>query len=116
MRHKVAGRKLNRSTNQRKALLRSLATEVLLHERIVTTETKAKEARGVVEKMITHGKKGTLHDRRLALAEIQNNVIVAKVFGALAERYADRAGGYTRIVKLAPRKGDAAPQAQLELV
>jgi len=116
MRHRVAGRKLGRSKNQRKALLRSLATELLLHERIVTTEAKAKEARGVVEKMITHGKKGTLHDRRLALATIPNNAIVSKVFDNLAGRYADRAGGYTRIIKLAPRKGDAAPQAQLELV
>jgi large subunit ribosomal protein L17 len=116
MRHKVAGRKLSRPTGQRMALLRSLAAELLLHERIVTTEAKAKEARCVAEKMITHGKKGTLHHRRLALAAIPNSRVVAKVFDSLAERYADRAGGYTRMIKLPPRKGDAAPQAQLELV
>ena len=115
-RHRVAGRKLGRPTAQRRALLRSLASELITHERIVTTEAKAKEARSLAERMITYGKKGTLHHRRLALAQLPNKDIVKKVFDELAPRYKDRSGGYTRIIKLATRKGDAAPLAQLELV
>lgn len=116
VRHRVAGKKLGRPTDQRVALLRSLASELFTHEKIVTTQAKAKEAQSMAEKMITYGKKGTLHHRRLALAQLPNNRIVSKVFDELASRYSDRAGGYTRIIKLGFRKGDAAPLAQLELV
>ena len=114
--HRVAGKKLGRPTNQRIALLRSLASEVVRHERIVTTEPKASEARKLVERLITYGKKGTLHHRRLALAQVPSTEVITKVFDDLAPRYADRSGGYTRIVKLGPRKGDAAPMALIELV
>lgn len=116
VRHRVAGRKLGRATDQRIGLLRSLAAELIIHERIVTTEARAKETRGLAEKMITYGKKGTLHHRRLAVAKIPNKSVVKKVFDELAPRYASRPGGYTRIIKLGRRKGDAAFLAQLELV
>ena len=116
VRHRVAGRKLGRPTAQRVALLRSLASQLIIHERIITTEAKAKEARSFAEKMITYGKKGTLHHRRLATAKIPDKTVVRKIFDDLAPRYSDRAGGYTRIIKLGRRKGDAAPLAQLELV
>ncbi len=116
VRHRVAGRKLGRATDQRIGLLRSLATALIIHERIVTTEARAKETRGLAEKMITYGKKGTLHHRRLAVAKIPNKSVVKKVFDELAPRYASRPGGYTRIIKLGRRKGDAAFLAQLELV
>ena len=114
--HRVAGRKLSRYRDQRVALLRGLVSELILHERITTTLAKAKETRVVAEKLITHGKKGTLHHRRLALAQIPNKHTVAKVFDDVAARYADRAGGYTRIIKLGPRQGDAAYMAIIELV
>ena len=114
--HRVAGKKLGRGKDQRRALLRSLASEVLRHERIVTTEAKASEAKRTVDKLITYGKKGTLHHRRLALAKLPNREIIRKVFDVLAERYAERPGGYTRVIKLGPRKGDAAPMALVELV
>ena len=116
VRHRVAGRKLGRPTAQRVALLRALASQLIIHERIITTEAKAKEARSFAEKMITYGKKGTLHHRRLAAAKIPDKTVVRKIFDDLAPRYSNRAGGYTRIVKLGRRKGDAAPLAQLELV
>jgi large subunit ribosomal protein L17 len=116
VRHRVAGRKLGRPTGQRVALLRSLAASLIIHEKIVTTEAKAKETRSLAEKMITYGKKGTLHHRRLAAAKIPNKIVVKKVFDDLAPRYSARPGGYTRIIKLGQRKGDAAPLAQLELV
>ena len=116
MKHRIAGKKLGRPKDQRTALLRSLASEVIRHERIVTTGPKASEARRFVERLITHGKKGTLHHRRLALAQLPNTVVIKKVFDDLAPRYSSRAGGYTRIIKLAPRKGDAAPMALIELV
>ena len=115
-RHRVAFRKLGRPTAQRTALLRSLTSALFTHEKIVTTQAKAKETQSLAEKVITYGKKGTLHHRRLALAQLPNNRIVSKVFDELASRYSDRAGGYTRITKLGSRKGDAAPIAQLELV
>ena len=114
--HRIAGRKLSRYRDQRIALLRGLVSELIIHERITTTLAKAKETRVVAEKLITHGKKGTLHHRRLALAQIPNNFVVKKVFDDVAERYSDRAGGYTRIVKLGPRQGDAASMAIIELV
>jgi large subunit ribosomal protein L17 len=114
--HRIAGKKLGRPKDQRKALLRSLAAEIVRHERIVTTEAKASEARRFVERLITHGKKGSLHDRRLAVSQVPNKEVIKKVFDELAPRYASRPGGYTRIIKLGPRKGDAAPMALIELV
>ncbi len=116
VKHNVAGRKLGRPKDQRIALLRSLATSLILNERIVTTEPKAKETRSLAEKMVTFGKKGDLHHRRLALSKIPNPDVVDKIFKDLAPRYSNRNGGYTRIIKLNPRKGDAAPQAQIEFV
>ncbi len=114
--HRVAGRKLSRYRDQRVALLRGLVSELITHERITTTLAKAKETRVMAEKLITHGKKGSLHHRRLALAQVPNTRVVKKVFDDVAVRYADRAGGYTRIMKLGPRNGDAALMAIIELV
>ena len=116
MRHKVAGRHLGRETGPRLALYRTLVTDLLRQERITTTEPKAKEIRSFAEKMITHGKDGTLHARRQAASFITDPVVVERVFGELASRYKERKGGYTRLVKVAPRRGDAAPMALLELV
>ena len=114
--HRVAGRKLGRSKDQRKALLRSLVRELVLHERISTTEAKAKEARRLTEQVISFGKSGSLHDRRLALAVVPDKAVISKLFNELGPRYADRPGGYVRIIKLEPRKGDGASPAILELV
>lgn len=116
MRHKVTGRRLGRPSGHRKALYRGLVRDLLLRERIRTTLAKAKEVRGLAEKIITYGKKGELHHRRLALAFVTDKNVVAKVFDELSERYAERQGGYTRVLKLGPRKGDGAPMAILELV
>ena len=116
MRHRVSGRRLSRSMDQRKALFRNQVRDLLLRERVRTTEAKAKEVRGLAEKIITYGKKGTLNHRRLALAFLPDKDVVAKVFDDLSERYADRPGGYTRVLKLGPRKGDGASMAILELV
>ncbi len=116
MRHKVAGRKLGRSTAHRRALYRNLVTDLLDYERIKTTEAKAKEVRGLAEKMITLGKEGGLHSRRQALSFIIAKKVVDKVFTELAPKYAERPGGYTRITKLGPRLGDGAAMVQLELV
>lgn len=116
MKHKVVGRKLGRNASQRKAMLRNMVTSLLEHERIVTTVPKAKEARRVAEKMITLGKRGTLHARRQAMAYIRSKGVVAKLFDELSEQYADRQGGYTRIVRTGTRYGDAAPMAIIELV
>ncbi|MBM3942839.1 MAG: 50S ribosomal protein L17 [SAR202 cluster bacterium] len=112
----MAGRRLSRYKDQRTALMRSLVGALVRHERLVTTLAKAKETRIAVEKLITHGKEHSLHHRRLALSEYPSVEVVHKVFDELATRYASRAGGYTRIVKLGPRKGDAAPMAVIELV
>lgn len=109
-------RKLNLPTDQRKALLRNLVTSLLENGRIETTETRAKETRSLAEKMITLGKTNTLHSRRQALAFITKEDVVTKVFDEIAPKYADRNGGYTRIVKIGPRRGDAAPMAIIELV
>jgi len=114
--HHVTGRKLSRYKDQRTALLRGLVTELIRHERITTTLAKAKETRVVAEKLITHGKKGTVHHRRLALAQIPDKQVVKKVFDDLAPKYEDRAGGYTRILKLGRRQGDGAAMALIELV
>jgi len=116
MRHGVSGRKLSRSSSHRRALYRNLVTDLLGYGKIVTTEAKAKEVRGLAEQMITLGKDGGLNARRQARSFIIDAKVVDKVFGELAPRYAERPGGYTRIVKLGPRLGDAAPMVQLELV
>jgi large subunit ribosomal protein L17 len=116
MRHKVAGRKLSRATDHRMALYRNLVSDLLRYEKIVTTEAKAKEARSFAEKMITLSKQKNLHARRQALAFVYEKDVVDKLFTELGPRYADRPGGYTRVVKLGPRLGDGAPMAQLELV
>lgn len=116
MKHKVAGRKLGRNASHRKAMLRNMVTSLLEHERIVTTVPKAKEARRIAEKMITLGKRGDLHARRQALTYIRSKTIVAKLFDELSEQYADRQGGYTRIIRTGTRYGDASPMAIVELV
>jgi len=116
MRHKVAGRKLGRSSAHRKALYRNLVTDLLNYEKITTTEAKAEEIRSLAEKMITLGKDGGLHSRRQALSFILDKKIAEKVFNVLAPRYAERPGGYTRLIKLGPRLGDGAPMVQIELV
>lgn len=114
--HRVAGRKLSRYKDQRKALLRGLTADLIRHERITTTLAKAKETRIMAEKLITHGKKGTLHNRRTALRQLPQKDVVAKIFDELGERYSARPGGYTRIIKLGPRQGDGADMAVIELV
>jgi len=116
MRHRVAGRTLGRPTGHRKAMYRNLVTDLLRYEKITTTEAKAKEVRGLAEKMITLGKKGGLHPLRQALSFILDKKVVSKVFTELAPRYAERSGGYTRITKLGPRLGDGAAMVQIELV
>ena len=116
MRNNVAGRRLSRSTGHRKALYRNLVTDLLKHEKIVTTEAKAKEVRGMAEKVITLGKKSGLHSYRQALSFVTDKKVTAKIFAELGPRYKERPGGYTRIVKLEPRLGDGAPMVQLELV
>jgi len=115
MRHRMVGRKLSRSTSHRLALYRNQVTDLLRYGKIVTTEAKAKEVRSLAEKMITLGKDGDLNDRRQALAFINNKDVVKKVFEEVAPKYADRAGGYTRMARLGPRLGDGAPMVQLEL-
>ena len=116
MRHQKAGRKLNKNGPHRKALFRNMVTSLLDHEQIQTTDAKAKELRGLADRMITLGKRGDLHARRQALSVIRDKKVAAKLFGELAERYRDRPGGYTRVIKLGHRAGDAAPQAMIELV
>ncbi len=116
MRHKVAGRKLGRASGHRRALYRNLVTDLLGYEKIITTEAKAKEVRGLAEKMITLGKDGSLHSRRQALTFIIDKNVTDKVFAELAPRYAERPGGFTRITKLGPRLGDGAAMVQLEQV
>jgi large subunit ribosomal protein L17 len=116
MRHRVAGRKLNRPTDERLAMLRGQVTDLLRYEKIRTTETKASEVQGMAERIITLGKEGSLHSRRRAHRFVTDSQVVRKVFEEIGPRYADRHGGYTRIVKLGPRQGDGAPMAQLELV
>jgi large subunit ribosomal protein L17 len=116
MRHQIAGRRLGRSSAHRKALFRNLVTDLLNYEKITSTEAKAKEIRSLTEKMITLGKKGGLNSRRQALAFILDEKIAAKVFNELAPRYAERPGGYTRLIKLGPRLGDGAPMVRIELV
>lgn len=117
-------RKLGRTSDQRKALLRDLATDLIINERIQTTETRAKELRSVIEKLVTLGKRGDLHARRQAAAFVRKEVAddesnrdaLQKLFSDIAPRYEDRQGGYTRILKVGPRRGDSAPMAIIEFV
>ncbi len=112
----MAHRKLGRTSEHRKSLLRNMAASLIAHERIRTTETKAKELRPFVEKLITLGKKDTLHARRRALSILPRKDIVHRLFGEISPRFNERPGGYTRILKLGPRKGDGASMAFIELV
>ncbi|MBV5316927.1 MAG: 50S ribosomal protein L17 [Desulfobulbaceae bacterium] len=116
MRHRKAGRKLGRTSSHRDAMLRNMVTSLLDQERIVTTVPKAKEARRLAEQMITLGKRGDLHARRQAMAYIRSENTVAKLFNQLSTQYAERQGGYTRIIRTGKRLGDAAPMAIIELV
>jgi large subunit ribosomal protein L17 len=116
MRHGIAGRKLGVTSSHRAAMFRNMAHALLKHEQITTTLPKAKELRPVAEKLITLGKRGGLHARRLAYAQLRDDVIVAKLFTTLAERYRARPGGYTRVLKAGIRYGDAATMAVIELI
>jgi large subunit ribosomal protein L17 len=116
MRHNKAGRRLGRTTSHRVAMFRNMVTSFLSHERITTTDAKAKELRSIAEKMITLGKRGDLHSMRLAAAYIREKSVVTKLFSEIAPRYTDRQGGYTRIVKLGLRPGDNASLSMIELV
>lgn len=116
MRHGKSGRKLGRTSAHRKAMFRNMVTSLFEHERIVTTEKKAKELRPIAEKMITLAKRGDLHARRQAMSYIQSKDVVAKLFDEIQGQFADRQGGYTRIIKTGSRQGDAAPMAIIELV
>jgi len=116
MRHRKAGYKLQRDVSARRALLRGLTTSVILEDRIITTVTKAKAVRPVVDKMITLGKRDSLHSRRQAAAFLNTPAAVKKLFDTLAPRFSQREGGYTRIIRLSNRKGDGAEQAMLEIV
>ncbi|MEE8347993.1 MAG: 50S ribosomal protein L17 [Acidobacteriota bacterium] len=116
MRHRRSGRKLGRTSSHRMALLRNMVTDLLDHEKITTTVAKAKELRPFTEKMITLGKRDSLHARRQALSVIRRKSVVHKLFDSLGPRYADRNGGYTRIIRLGYRKGDNAESALIELV
>ena len=116
MRHAKYGGKLSRTSAHRKAMLRNMVTSLLDHERVETTDAKAKEVRRLADRMITLGKRGDLHARRQALSVIRERDITAKVFDDLAERYRERPGGYTRVLKTRRRTGDAAPMSIVELV
>ena len=116
MRHGVAGRKLGVTSSHRQAMFRNMAVALIKHEQITTTLPKAKELRPVAEKLITLGKRGGLHARRLAHAQLRDDVIVEKLFGALAERYRARQGGYCRVLKAGVRYGDAASMAVIEFI
>ncbi len=116
MRHGMSGRKLNRTSSHRKAMFSNMAAALLLHEQIKTTLPKAKELRPVAEKLVTLGKRGDLHARRQAASMLRNDEVVKKLFSVLGERYKDRQGGYTRVLKAGFRYGDAAPMAVIELV
>ncbi|MGD9762650.1 MAG: 50S ribosomal protein L17 [Candidatus Binatia bacterium] len=116
MRHLKSGRKLNRTGAHRRALLRNLVTALLQHEHLQTTDAKAKEMRRWVDRMITLGKRNTLHARRQAAAFVQSRIAVKKLFDDIAPRFQSRPGGYTRITKLGPRHGDNAPMSLIELV
>jgi large subunit ribosomal protein L17 len=116
MRHQNSGRKLNRTASHRKAMFANMAASLILHEQIVTTLPKAKEIRPIVEKLVTLGKRGDLHARRQAISQIRDVTVVAKLFDAIATRYATRNGGYLRIMKAGFRHGDNAALAVIEFV
>ena len=116
MRHGNAGRRLGRKTSHREAMFRNMVTSLLDHGKITTTDAKAKEIRVVAERMITLGKRGDLHSMRLAASVIREKSVVSKLFSTIAPRYKERLGGYTRIIKLGIRQGDAAPVSLIELV
>ncbi len=116
MRHRKQGRRLNRSWAHRKAMFSNMANALIKHEQIRTTLPKAKELRPVVERLVTLAKRGDLHARRQAFARLRDDAMVAKLFSTLRERYADRPGGYTRVLKAGFRKGDMAPMALIEFV
>jgi large subunit ribosomal protein L17 len=116
MRHGMALRKLNRTSQHRKAMFANMATSLIKHEQIVTTLPKAKELRRIADRLVTLGKRGDLHARRQAASIVRDNAMVQKLFAELAERYKERPGGYTRVLKAGFRHGDMAPMAVIELV
>ena len=116
MKHRIKGKKLNRTSSHRKALFKNMAQAIIKHEQIITTLPKAKTMKPIVEKLITLAKKGSLHAKRQAYSKLRDDKMVTKLFGTLATRYADRAGGYTRVLKAGYRYGDAAAMAVIELV
>jgi large subunit ribosomal protein L17 len=116
MKHRVAGRRLDRTTEHRIAMFRNQVTSLLRHERIETTTPKAKELRRIADKIITLGKKGTDHARRIAFRDVRDPEVIEKLFGPIAERYAKRAGGYCRVIHVGRRHGDNAPMSIIELV
>ena len=116
MKHRIKGKKLNRSSSHRKALFKNMAQAIIKHEQIVTTLPKAKTMKPIIDKLITLGKKGSLHARRQAFSQLRDNKMVSKLFGDLATRYAERQGGYSRVLKAGYRYGDTAAMAVLELV
>ncbi len=116
MKHRVAGRRLDRTTEHRIAMFRNQVTQLLRHERIVTTTPKAKELKRIADKVITLGKKGTAHARRIAFRDVRDGEVIEKLFGPIAERYASRAGGYSRIIHKGKRHGDNADMSIIELV
>jgi len=115
MRHLKSGRKLGRTSSHRKAMFRNMVTSLIEHEQIETTDAKAKELRRVADKMVTLGKRGDLHARRQAASFIRKRSVVSKLFGEVAERFKNRPGGYTRIIKIGHRHGDAATMSMIEL-
>lgn len=116
MRHRRTGRRFSRDSGHRQAMFSNMASSLIQHEQIVTTLAKAKDLRRVMDKYITLAKKGDLHSRRIAIARLRNEDMVKKLFDTLAERYKDRNGGYTRVLKAGFRYGDSAPRAVIELV
>ena len=116
MKHRIKGKKLNRSSSHRKALFKNMAQAIIKHEQIITTLPKAKTMKPIIDKLITLGKKGSLHARRQAFSQLRDNNMVSKLFGDLATRYAERQGGYSMVLKAGYRYGDAAAMAVLELV
>jgi large subunit ribosomal protein L17 len=116
MRHGMSGRKLNRTSSHRRAMFANMANALFKHEQITTTVPKAKDLRPYAEKLITLAKRGDLHSRRQAMSKLRDKAVVSKLFSTIAERYTDRSGGYTRVMKAGYRYGDSAPMAVIELV
>jgi len=116
MGRKISSRYLTRNSGYRRAMYRNLVTDLLNYEKITTTDSKARQIRGIAEKMVSLGKEGSLHSRRQVLAFVFSKKVTEKIFDELADRYTERTGGYTRITKIGPRLGDGAPMVQLELV